>query len=91
MPFLFGDWRFGACITRSSSAVTTLSCNTSSKLPTEEVGVALVSETFGFGAFGDGSLVGIWLTEALYNRTKGRARSRGARARTVEESIVVQW
>jgi hypothetical protein len=52
-------------MTLASVAFSTLSTRTWSKDPSEDVGVALVSETLSFGGFGFGSLTGTLIELSL--------------------------
>lgn len=54
--------RFGACITRFSSASATVSCSGWSWLPWDDTGRELVAETVGGVGFGLGLLAGTGLS-----------------------------
>ena len=69
MAFSRGCWlllqmplRLGACMVRICSPASTLSCRTLSRLPSEDVGVALVAETGECGSLGLGLLAGTGLS-----------------------------
>ena len=63
------SFRFGACVVRSCSAFSTLSCSVASKLPSDDRGVALVDETFWIGSIAEAEEVEDELDGALLSLT----------------------